>query len=1016
MDKMRLAGCLLLSIGLMGGMRAEETSTDAEAYLVQVDVGTGGTLSLVKNGAEVAGDAVWATSNDTVVVTATAAEGMRFLQWTGGLGSFAPGSYAGDTSVTLHPTGTVSLTALWTAPKTRTWNPTVTSGNNYLFKTPENWLDETGATGAPLIGDTVVFGATSTGAYRLCDDNSSNPLYEVRYEDNKTVSMNQGSFALLAGGRGLQYLRNANSGSNWSGLRLVGDGLVPVNIVHPVNYVMQKGCVVGSLAGYRATPTVVKQGPGTVINCNQSGNYSYTVPTTLIQEGRWDLTLTTELKGCVFGFDGPAAKSLTFCYGSYTTDLNLHDGGLFEVNGAANHVIGANGKPYNVVFTGTPKFNPMVFSGAFTQGAGLTWSPDDAGAVFVCSNAVSDTAGRLVVSKGTVKLVAGATFTSLSELSVASDAVFAVEAGSGAALQSATLVLGGPTAKLRLAEGVTLAVTTATLAGAALSPGTYAATADAGVRPAAWIEGAGTVTVAEGPGAVAVWCGGDAESALVTRGANWQDGAVPDFATGDLLATFAAGGAEARLDAAAAFDGLALNNAFGGAAFAFTAEPGASATVNVNGIRIAEAATETTWTMGWPLTLGTAQTWTIGANNTLALDAPLAGGADLVVENAGTLVLNAASAQTGALELKGGTVKVTASNGLGPAGRTVSFHHGLTKYVLSGNLVLDAPMFSDDLCESWASFMTVEPDARVTFNGNFGYRAEGGITFGAGSVTVFKGGLRFVTDGMKGKIIAYGSGTVVVSNNAISACRSWVGQRNNPLTLELCVPWNALNDFAYWAKFPCGRLVTRVANAVRTDTFLALDDTVFDLDGHDQTIGLLATTAKTRIASAAPATLTVASSSTGDTQDGTYGGDTRINGAVFEGCVSFRKTGSHPHTLGGTSTATGAVEVAAGTLTLNAAGNWPNATEVRVAGGTLAVQNAAPFGTETVWRVAASAGGTVQLDNAGTCVCRKLVVDGANMPGGVYGAVGSGAQKEVAWITGSGFLRVAPPGLVITVK
>ena len=87
-----------------------------------------------------------------------------------------------------------------------------------------------------------------------------------------------------------------------------------------------------------------------------------------------------------------------------------------------------------------------------------------------------------------------------------------------------------------------------------------------------------------------------------------------------------------------------------------------------------------------------------------------------------------------------------------------------------------------------------------------------------------------------------------------------------------------------------------------------------------------------------------------------------------------------------------------------------------MAGGTLVVQNVAPFGAEAVWRVAASAGGTVQLDNAGTCVCRKLVVDGANMPGGVYGAVGSGAQKEVAWITGSGFLRVAPPGLVITVK
>ena len=996
------------------GMR--QVGDDIE-FLVQVDVGTDGTLEITKNGETVSGTSVWATSNDTVVVTATAAEGKRFVQWRGERASFAPGSYLGNASVTLHPICPTTLTALWTAPKTRTWNPTKTTANGsssyYYWNTPENWLDESGATGMPKIGDTVVFSQKSATAYRVSDDNANNPLYECRFEADATTTWNQGSVALLAGGNGLQYLRKADSGSNWAGLRVVGDGIIPVNIVNNYQFVMQKGVLLGSLSGYSPTPIVVKTGLGSVVNFNQSGNYTYTLPMTRIQEGGWDITMQNTLTDCVISFDGPAEKRLTFCYSSYTTDLKFNGGGICEINDAANHTIEANNKNGRVVFTGTPKFNPMVFSGRFTKGAGLVWSPTGADSVFVCSNGVSDTAGQLQVTKGTVKLVDGASFTALAELAVSDDAVFEVDAASGANFHAEALTLGG-TAKLKLASGVTLNVTAASLAGVALAPGEYSSDGSIG-RKAAWIEGAGTVVVATGPGNMATWIGGDAASTLVTKDANWQDGTVPDLAAGDLFATFAAGGTEARLAGAAAFDGLALNNT-AGTSFTFAAEPSAQATIAGNGIAVVDASAATTWTMGWPVALGADQTWTVGAGNTFRLTGTLSGANKLTIDNSGTVELAAPSAQTGALELKGGTMRVTASNAFGPVGRTVNFHHLLTKYVFVGDLTFDAPMYSGDQCESWDTFMTVEAGSHLTFNGNFGYLAEGGITFGAGSVTVFKGGVKFNTDGMKGKIVPRGSGTMVVSNANISTCRSWEGQAGNPVTLDLCVANNALNDASYWAKFQAGRLLTHAAKATKSDAYLYFDDATWDLCGKDQQTGLLAATAKAKIVSDAPATLTVNSNSSGDGQNGNYGGDARVNRAVFSGQVSLKKNGSRPHALGAESSTTGSVEVAAGTLTFNASGKWPNATGVKLSGGALVLQNSEAVGPNAQWDVKTGTSPVVTLDFSGILPADKLTVDGAHLKGGVYGAVDSGAEHEVAWITGDGLLKVASRGTVLIFK
>ena len=986
---------------------------------VMVASSAGGAVKV--NGQPATGE-VWALQGAIVTLTAENNGTTVFDKWTGDTSTIVSG-FANSYEIKVVLSAPLALTATWTTTKCRYWNPTIQTQNGtskfYYWSTAENWRDATGAAGVPTSGDMVIFGSDSKGsaAYRVSDDSVRNPLYEVCFSNKTTVSVNQGSFALKAGGRGLQYLRNANNTGNWSGIRLCGDGEVPVHIANKVTYAMQKSCQLGS-----GNPTVVKTGPGTFVNCNEAGNYSYTAPTTLLREGTWDISITKVIDGCVIGFDGnDGSQVLQYSYGSHSLPLQIKNGGIFETNGVANttHGISANGKDQQVIFTGTPKFNPMVFSGRLLNGAGVKWSPSAADYVFVFSNAVSDTTGRIIVDKGIVRLVTGASFTALSEVSVANEAVFEVEEGAGANFTAKTLTLGGAEAKLKLGAGVALAFDAATLAGTALAAKTYSATGANGTQKVAWIEGEGTVTLATGPANADVWTGLGSNSYTSTDG-NWLNGVAPDVTEGGLLATFANGGNEAKLpaDVAAKFAGIVLNPSFGGSSFSFTTD-GGSASLAGNGINSGLAAAPIVWTMGWPLDVSTAQIWNLASGNTLKVTAPISGGAALTISGDGRIEFAAPSTHSGAKDLAIPQVKIAADNALGAAEGQVTYHHVTSKLSFAGDITLDSPFYSSDQCETFASFMTVEPNSHVTFNGNFGYRAEGGITFGAGSVTTFRGGLKFATDGMKGRIAPYGSGTVVVTNKPISTCRCWIGQAAHPITLVLAVTGNALNDVAYWAYFPSGRLVTAADNAVYASdrqTLLKFDNAEFDLSGHNQRIELLATTAKTRITSSSPACLTLLSTIAGSSNDGDAGGTNRVDLAIYSGQVSVEKGGNYPHVFGAMSTSTGAVAVTRGVVTMNASGMWPNATEVRVAGGVVKLQNAEAFGSNAVWRVTAGTAPVVQLDFEGTNTASRLYVGGERQTSGTWGAVGSGAEHEAAWISGLGCLKIVRRGFRMQIR
>ncbi|MBQ6338268.1 MAG: hypothetical protein IJI36_03900, partial [Kiritimatiellae bacterium] len=507
----------------------------------------------------------------------------------------------------------------------------------------------------------------------------------------------------------------------------------------------------------------------------------------------------------------------------------------------------------------------------------------------------------------------------------------------------------------------------------------------------------------------------------------WESGSAPDVTAGDLLATFATGGAAAELPAgtAAAFDGLVLDaTILGGSSFAFTAGSGATATVGVSGISVPAAAAATTWTMGWPITVtGGAQAWTIGSNNTLKINAPWGGDQNITLTSDGTLELNATSTHSGALELQSGTVKVTATDGLGTSARTVNFHDDIVKLSFGGDITISSSLNGTwAKTDSMANGIKVLAGANVVFDGKLTYYSQGGVDLAAGSTATFRRGLQVSSSGMEGYLRFTGNGTAIITNAAM-----YIGQRTtsingSTMTLDLRVSDNNLTGGnRYWAIFPAATVVTRVANAISTGNSVAFGNgATFDLDGHNQSLKLFHGLAGSTVTSARPATLTLACNGNNESynQGSPYNDTNRVNQSVFTGYVSLTKNGAYPHNLGATSSSTGTLKVTAGKLTLS--GAWPNCTNVVVSGGTFAVKNANAFGDnlrasgekpKVVFNVAAS-GAALNLNYSGRIDCAEIRVGGEKVFG-TFGAVGSGAENERSWITGTGFIRALPSGTSI---
>ena len=916
----------------------------------------------------------------------------------------------------------VGLVGSLASAETWCWKPPSTT--KVAWDTTSCWTNSTGATGVPELGDTSILGLSPCGEVaNVCNNGAAGKAqHEIRFAGNYIATGNQGVYMLLGGGNGLIWEhKNKGVKNHWSGITIVGSGETPVWIAEGSTFACQKNFGTATATGYPGNDgQLLKQGKGRLVAFNQAGNTRvYSIPVTRIQAGSLDITTPNIQQDIVIGFDGDDdSQRLTYCYGdSYSYDLTIDNGGIFETNGVNNTTHGiSSARDYQLALTGTPKFNPMVFSGQFYTKAGLRWSPSSGDSTFVCSNAVSTTTGSLKVEKGTLKLVTGASFTKLGLLSVSAGATFRVDEGAGASFHADSLVLGDRTAVVSVGEGVSLAMTAATLDGTALSPATYTADGANGTKKADWVVGEGSVTVETGPLAGDTWTGAGADTSVATA-ANWDSLAAPDLAAGDFLATFASGGAAATLPAgtAAKFDGLVLNSAPGGA-FAFTAGDGASAEVGASALTVSPAASAATWTMGWPITLANAQTWTVGAGNTLVLASGVHGSSALTFDNAGIVDFAGASTQSAALTLPNGTYRVSASNALGAGLRTVSFDHKNATLSFANAISLDSPIASTqsetDPKEAHVKF---EAGSDVTFNGAVSIRSNVRFEIGENATATFGKGLSFPTDGMHGGPFLYGKGKLVIAGTRMSCGQHFDVISGNPVIVRFEVANNDLCG-SYWADIAAGGIEAGVKDIFDSNCYLYLSNSAFfDLGGFDQRVHTLACdSGLVQIKSDTPAKLVIQTTSVPDLQGGEHGGTNRVCKAVFAGGAGLRKEGAWPFALGATSSTTGVVEVAQGQLTMTSGGVWPNCAAVTVSGGTLKLQNAQAFSSNAVWSVASAA--KVTLDNAGTNVCERLYVDGKRKSGGVYGAIGSGAPREVSWMTGAGFLQVAEHGLTLILK
>ena len=874
---------------------------------------------------------------------------------------------------------------------TRTWNPTVlASDSKYYWNNADNWLDENGNTGIPATGDTVVI-ANGSNVWGI-QNPTLHALILRPTGNNYGLSGSGPKFGV--GSPGIR-LETAKSLSYWMGIT------APANYDLPI-YVCEGGSLAGS-ESYDGSGRYLKQGLGEFRLGSKSGGASrFKWGGTVIEAGTfgmggYDMGLT----GHEFVFAGPTARALLY------SNQTLVNANFHETDGVVPgaHSIDAS-TAYQLIFTGTPARQTTTFTGRLARKAGVTWSPSSADYSFVFSKATSSAEGTLAVSNGTVRLSDGATFVQLGALEVAANGTFAVDAGSGMGFRAGTMTLASG-ATLALGDGVKILATAATYAGNALADGTY--TSGDGVG----ITGNGILVVRASPPAAAsaVWTGGG-ETTSVTNPANWGAETLPTLEDGSLTATFAGGGSTALLGAGPHLD-FAGWNLSGGFTFA-TAEGAGYVELEEGGMTAADAATPTSYTLGWPLVLHGAQTWTLGQNNTLHIHAPLLGVGSLTVNGKGCVNFSTPSSYAGDVLLTNGTFYVTATNAVGGPGGTLQFTPGFGELHFGGKVALDRPFTTVIDADDNYKPTYVDANATVDFNQKVYFKSkQRSIVVESGSVARFHGGLS------ADRCFRFnGSGTVVIDTVPL-----YMGDRFYAYgpDIELNVAYNRINgNVGYWTG---GTIKTGVPYALchkvplggNTYQRIYLGGSTIDLCGNDQSIGLLGCSSGT-ITSATPATFHLIDDyENTETQFG--GGSRQTNSVPFTGTVSFAKEGRLNYWLKAVSTTYGDLSVTNGTLTVMPAASWANASNVTAScAGVLKVQNKDAFGRQAVVHID-GADARMLLDYSGSMKVYELYIDGQRQPLGTYGGTASGAAKKLACFgdTGTGQLVVLGDGIGMTI-
>ena len=771
---------------------------------------------------------------------------------------------------------------------------------------------------------------------------------------------------------------------------------------------------------------------------------------------------------------------------SFTGHENRGDLRLNGHSQVANRLSGGSavsGNSSRINSTGTPTLTLKATASA-TTGASirdkitLVYWPDDGSCKQTFENRVSTTSGDLVVSNGTIALTGTTTFPNVPRVEVAAGATFDMGSTTRALIGLKTLQMGenarfkaasavspfsnfsvafdvAQSSLIEIPAGLDMACDSFKVGGVPLAKGRSYTGADnpspGDATPIAQLSGSGRIYVPYSVnGAVFTWIGGSDGDALASA-ANWKGGEAPSFDGSENL-VFGEGTARAVVSGTVSAYSISIvtNAPFTLAA----ADDGAKILLGDGGLTITNAVDSTVvaHTISCPMEIYSSpqnmpQTWFVASNATFSNAAPVSSSSAssaLTLRSYGRTYFCADNSSLLAPLVI--TNISTASQpyiynmkGLGAPSRFTTVWGANPRFITSspsgGSLTNETPLrLHSGLTNTEGAYINSSSNAKLYLAGKVAFVASGSISQ---PEMYFHGETHFI-GGVTNESTKYTSWRIV--NNHV-----WIegdGIRQNVSlivdyggTVHIAAPSNSWTQLqGYKNAFMChGTNVLAKGKPVcmSSDTQVYRSSaTVLDLNGYGQSVSRFypGWSVKsypeifTTLRSATPAMLEIAADTAYDDVL-----PVKVTGAAG---IKFNAAGSLTFT-NFTASTTGTLEVDRGTVRFAAGSGWTAATNVVLAGGTLAVgagAGAKAFGPQqgksAAWMTYTDGTLEIAADEEAT-MCAVAVPKGNGhfryLAPGVYGGAAAGldAAHTLGWIAGGGRLRIlrsGDSGTIIIVK
>ena len=490
------------------------------------------------------------------------------------------------------------------------------------------------------------------------------------------------------------------------------------------------------------------------------------------------------------------------------------------------------------------------------------------------------------------------------------------------------------------------------------------------------------------------WTAGGGVDERMSTSSNWTDGELPDLAGGGLLATFGSAGTNAVVDGAYLLRGIAFNAAEESFALTAAESPAeASMSIGAGGVVVAEPPDGETrsYSLDVPLTMTSAQYWTVPAGTTLAVHKPISDAAASTAVfkgGTGTLDLCATNSFTGDFTISNGAVRVySATNAFGAAGGTVTLmQNSGASFAVKADTVIDKD-FHFQNAKDKSGWTGMAAGTTCEFSRSFRCNTNWRPYF-AGMV-IFSGGATIST------YFIPGSGKMVFRN---VPCSFGTGFNLQGGQIDFEVGGNAVSDFTVNGGGAVNLYAENVFGA-STPVHLGNNNnntcSMVIHNGTDQRMGTLTLErASATLSARAPMTLTV-----NQAASKTWAGN-------ISGGVTLVKKGAATVTINHTMSSTGDIVVEAGLLDFGESGRWQGAKSVAASNATISVASPLTFAEDVV--LYTSGTGAVSIAENVTVKAAEWFHEGVRQHYAVYTAANSGGH-----VTGGGTLVVGRNGTVV---